>query len=211
MAEMRTFTSEDELWTVVETLSSWPDRLAMSGGSAANFLDHVFIPDTTEIFLADERCVPPDHKDSNAKLIRTKLKIRNFVDRLDFYKPGFSAAECAAEYELALKTDQDNLFDLVVLGVGPDGHTASLFPDAEALSADGLTVATQAPNAFAVKHRLSLTYTALKSAKTVLVLLQGASKKEIFKIITNPETDKQKYPARELLDWPNAHIYWLNA
>ena len=101
MAEMRTFTSEDELWTVVETLSSWPDRLAMSGGSAANFLDHVFIPDTTEIFLADERCVPPDHKDSNAKLIRTKLKIRNFVDRLDFYKPGFSAAECAAEYELA--------------------------------------------------------------------------------------------------------------
>lgn len=211
MAEIKTFTEEEEFWTVVESVSSWPDRLAISGGSAAKFVDQVFVPDTTHIFLADERCVEPGHPDSNAALIRLKLKEKNFVDRLGCYKPGLSPAECVARYEEILKTDNENLFDVVVLGVGPDGHTASLFPDSEALTAKGLVVATQAPQEFAVKDRLSLTFNALKSAKTVLVLLQGASKKEIFKIITNPETDKQKFPARELLDWDNAHIYWLNA
>jgi len=211
MAEIKTFTSEDEFWATVETVSSWPDRLVMSGGSAANFLDQVFVPDTAEIFLADERCVPPDHKDSNAGLVRKKLKEKNFVDRLDFYKSGLSAAECAAEYELELKTDTENLFDVVVLGVGPDGHTASLFPSSEALHAESLAVATKAPAEFAVKERLSLTFAALKNAKTVLVLLQGPSKKAIFKTITTPKTDAQQYPARELLDWDNAHIYWLNA
>lgn len=197
---------------MAETLSDWPERLAMSGGSAADFLDHVFVPDTAEIFLADERCVPSSDKDSNARLIRTKLKEKNFVDRLDFYKAGMSAAECAAEYELQLKTDQAYLFDLVVLGVGPDGHTASLFPGAGALEvADQLTVATQAPPAFAVKDRLSLTFCALKKAKTVLVLLQGKEKKEIFETITNPKVDKQEFPAGELLDWDNVHIFWLDA
>lgn len=211
MAEIKTFTDEDEFWTVVETVSSWPDRLAMSGGSAAKFLDQVFVPDTTHIFLADERYVNSAHPDSNAKLIRTKFKEKNFVDRLAFYKQGLTSAECVSRYEKILETDNENLFDVVVLGVGPDGHTASLFPNSEALKAEGLTVATQAPKGFAVKDRLSLTFTALKSAKTVLVLLQGSSKKEIFKIITNPETDKHEFPARELLDWDNAHIYWLNA
>ncbi len=212
MAEIKTFTNADEFWTVIETLSSWPDRLAMSGGSAANFLDQIFVPDTAEIFLADERCVPANDKDSNAGLIRKKLKEKNFVDRLDFYQAGMSVAECAAEYELKLKTDSDYLFDLVVLGVGPDGHTASLFPKSPALAVtDSLTVATQAPAEFAVADRLSLTFTALKQAKTVLVLLQGQSKKEIFKTITNPDTDMEMYPARTLLDWDNVHIFWLNA
>jgi len=212
MADIKTFTNADEFWTVVETLSSWPDRLAMSGGSAADFLDHIFVPDTAEIFLADERCVPANDKDSNAGLIRKKLKEKNFVDRLDFYKSGMSAAECAAEYELELKTDSEHLFDLAVLGVGPDGHTASLFPQSPALAVtDSLAVATQAPAEFAVADRLSLTFTALNQSKTVLVLLQGHSKKEIFKTITNPETDASKYPARTLLDWDNAHIFWLNA
>lgn len=212
MADIKTFTNADEFWTVIETLSSWPERLAVSGGSAANYLDNIFVPDTAEIFLADERCVPAHDKDSNAGLIRKKLKEKNFIDRLDFYKPGMSAAECAAEYELELKNEESCLFDVVVLGVGPDGHTASLFPSSPALKvAESLAVATQAPSEFAVADRLSLTFSALKQAKTVLVLLQGQNKKEIFKTITNPETDANEYPARTLLDWDNAHIFWLNA
>ncbi len=210
MAEIKTFTDEDAFWTTIESVSSWPDRLVMSGGSAANFLDQVFVPDTTHIFLADERYVNSAHPDSNAKLIRRKFKEKNFVDRLAFYKQGLTPEECAERYEEILKTDNEYLFDLVVLGVGPDGHTASLFPNSAALNSKNLTVAVQAPKEFAVKDRLSLTFNALKSAKTVLVLLQGISKKEIFKIITNPETDKHEFPARELLDWDNTHIYWLN-
>ncbi len=212
MAEIKTFTKPDQLWTLVESLSSWPERLAMSGGSAANYLDHIFVPDTAEIFLADERCVPSNHPDSNAGLIRKKLKEKNYVDRLDFYKPGMSAAECAAEYELELKTEDDYLFDVAVLGVGPDGHTASLFPDSSALQVtDSLCLEAEAPALFAVKERLTLTFEALKKSKKVIVLLQGRGKKEIFKTITDPKTDKQKFPARELLDWDNAYIFWLNA
>jgi 6-phosphogluconolactonase len=210
MAVIKTFTNEDTFWTEIESLSSWPERLAMSGGSAADFLDHVFVPDTAEIFLADERCVPDSHPDSNARLIRTKLKQKNFVDQLDFFKPGFSAAECAAEYELQLKTEGENLFDLVVLGVGPDGHTASLFPEAEALTIQHqLATVTQAPPLFAIQERLSLTFEALAQSKTVLVLLQGRAKQEIFETITNPQSSKTAFPARDLLDWDNAHIYWL--
>lgn len=211
MAEIKMFTDSDEFWDAVETVSGSPSRLAMSGGSAANFLDEVFIPDGAEIFLADERCVGTDDDDSNARLIRSKLAGKEFVDQLDFYKPGMSAAECAAEYELQLKTDEAHLFDVTVLGVGPDGHTASLFPGSPALDEKSLTLFTEAPALFAVKDRLSLSFVALKQSKLVLVLLQGAGKQEIFETITNPSTSKGLYPARELLDWSNAHIYWLNA
>ena len=208
MADIRTFTNEADFWAVIETLASWPETLAMSGGSAANFLDQIFVPDTAEIFLADERCVPSSHSDSNAKLIRSKLKEKNFVDRLNFYQEGKTPAECTEAYAKILPAEG---FDLVVLGVGPDGHTASLFPSSEALNAKALTVATTAPAAFAVKDRLSLTFAALEKSKKVLVLLQGASKAEIFAKITNPETDPQQYPGRTLLDWENTHIFWLNS
>ena len=212
MAEIKSFTERDQFWATIETIANWPERLVVSGGSASNFLDEVFVPDTAEIFLADERCVPDSHKDSNAGLIRKKLREKNFVDRLDFYQAGMSAAECAAEYDLKLKTDQEHLFDLVVLGVGPDGHTASLFPESDALTVtDKLCVATEAPAEFAIKERLSLTFEALRQAKTILVLLQGSNKADIFKTITDSQTDPNLFPARTLLDWPNVHIFHLNA
>ncbi|NCP67764.1 6-phosphogluconolactonase [Candidatus Peregrinibacteria bacterium] len=209
MAQIKTFADLNDFWTEVSAFAAQPSRMALSGGSAASVVEHLKITEETEIFLADERCVGTDDENSNARLIREKLSNRKYTDQLDFYKPGLSAQECAAEYELQLKTENDYLFDLVVLGVGPDGHTASLFPGAEALMADGLTTVAQT-EVFAVRERLSLTFKALEASAKILVLLQGKGKKEIFEIITNVETDSAEYPARRLLDFPQAHIYWLN-
>jgi 6-phosphogluconolactonase len=210
MATIKTFSEASTFWAAVKAMSPKLDRLALSGGSAASAVEYLNIQADTEVFLADERCVGTDDENSNARLIREKLKGKKFIDQLDFYKPGMSAQECAAEYELQLKTENENLFDLVVLGVGPDGHTASLFPQSEALAAQGFTTVSYT-EAFAVKNRLSLTFSALKDAQKIVVLLQGKSKQEIFEIITNPQTDPNQYPARTLLDWPQVHIYWLNA
>lgn len=209
MAEIKTFTDRDKFWDAVETVAGSPERLVMSGGSAANFLDEVFLPDEVEVFLADERCVGTDDENSNAKLIREKLKGQKFIDQLDFYKPGLSAQECAAEYELQLKTENKFLFDLVVLGVGPDGHTASLFPYSASLQAKTLTAVAHTDE-FAIRDRLTLTFASLRMSKTILVLLQGKGKQEIFETITNNQTDGCQFPASQLLDFSQAHIYWLN-
>lgn len=208
MAQVEIFTTRSDFWKAVQALVRTPQRIALSGGSAVAICDYLPLTPKTEVFLVDERWVSHDDPDSNARQIRTRLTGRNFLDRLDFYKPGFSSAECAAEYALQLKTDHDYLLDVVVLGVGPDGHTASLFPTAEALESEELTTVAHT-DTFAVKERLSLTFKALSQAQTVLVLLQGQGKKEIFERIIDPQTDAKAYPARTLLDWSNVHIYWL--
>jgi len=122
-----------------------------------------------DVFLGDERCVPPDDPDSNHRMVVGTL--------LDAVGPVRS--DPAAAYQALIAPLPD--LGLVHLGLGPDGHTASLFPGSDALDdtdPSHLVVANRDPNGVNRHDRLTLTYAAISRARQVVFTVSGASKRD---------------------------------
>jgi 6-phosphogluconolactonase len=142
--------------------------------------------DWTRVHVAfgDERVVPPDHADSNYAMARAALFDRvplppSQIHRIEGERGDAAGAADAYAAVLsrafALAPGAWPVLDLVLLGVGPDGHTASLFPHTPALAvSDRLAAAATAPSA--PTSRVTLTYPVLNAARAVVVLVGGADK-----------------------------------
>ena len=159
----------------------------------------------THLFWGDERCVPLDHPDSNYRMVHETLLSKISIPPENVHRmAGEKAPKLAArEYEAQLKTffqlDEGALprFDLILLGLGEDGHTASLFPGSEALNETKRLVAAN----FVEKlnaHRLTLTLPVLNNAAIVLFLVAGASKAAIVKELLGPKSGTLSYPAAKV-------------
>lgn len=141
------------------------------------------------IYFGDERCYPPEHADSNFRMATTTLLVPlgraghspRLVARIEGELDPDEAAKRYAEKLRALpeRAGAPSL-DLVLLGMGPDGHTASLFPGASILRAGGTVAATAEPHLGV--RRISLTYTALNAAREIVVLVTGADKAASLKL-----------------------------
>lgn len=133
--------------------------------------------EATQLFIGDERWVPSDHKDSNYKMIYEAFYPRNV--RLHRWKTEINKPEqTAAQYEALLKRElgQPARLDLTMLGVGNDGHTASLFPGTEGLNeTEHLAIANFVPQIPA--QRLTFTYPLLNQSREIWFLTKGDSKK----------------------------------
>jgi 6-phosphogluconolactonase len=125
------------------------------------------------ILFGDERCVPPDHPDSNYRMAREALLDR--VSPATVYRmPAELGPDEGAElYSQVVKAVTP--LDLVILGVGEDGHTASLFPGHPALRAPGLVVGIR-DSPKPPPERVTLTLSVLQSARSVIILATGAGK-----------------------------------
>lgn len=157
--------------------------VALAGGSTprrAYELAAAIEPDWSrcELWLGDERCVPADDERSNAGLVRRAL-----LDRLGGPPPAFHAvrtelspAEAAAGYHDELA--RAGPLALALLGLGPDGHTASLFPSAPALEERERLVVTAAPGLEPWVERVTMTIPAFAAAASVVFLAVGAEKAE---------------------------------
>src|SRR5262245_54385801 len=156
-------------------------HIAFSGGSTprrAYALAAELHPDWTGVdaWLGDERCVPPDDERANVRLLRDTLVAA--AERPPIVHPVDTAlepSEAAALYDSALIGVG---FELVLLGLGPDGHTASLFPDAPSLDErDALAVAA-APGLEPWVDRVTMTIQALSEARELVFLAVGRDKAE---------------------------------
>lgn len=156
-------------------------RFACSGGSAGRAGLEALVRmkidwSRVELFQVDERCVPADDPDSNAGSLAEVLgEHRNRL-------AGFHAMSCEAgpaSYEAEISA-VGGTFDLVQLGMGPDGHTASLFPSSPALEApeDRLVVMNHDPSGTNPHERMTLTYAGIARGELVVVTAFGAAKHE---------------------------------
>jgi len=156
-----------------------PLRLVLAGGTTPlrcyALLAAMKLPwGRVAVLFGDERCLPADHPDTNFNLADGSL-LRTARPASVHRIPGeLGPDEAAAAYEPIVSAAP---LDFVLLGIGTDGHTASLFPDNDALRASGWVVgvrnATKPP-----PERVSVTLRALRGAKRVLILAAGADKKD---------------------------------
>jgi 6-phosphogluconolactonase len=145
----------------------------------------------TLVFFGDERCVAPADAESNYRMANEALLSRVSVPAENVFRlrGEIEAEKAAAEYEAIIKKTlgDDAPFDLILLGMGDDGHTASLFPQTAALRETEKLVAAN----FVEKlnaNRLTLTFPAINAAKNVLFLATGAKKASTIKKVLSAET-----------------------
>jgi 6-phosphogluconolactonase len=136
--------------------------------------------------LGDERCVPPAHRDSNAAMVRRALIDPLPVPPENVLFPPSPQACDASGYDALLATFfgapapsalRQSAIDLALLGVGADGHTASLFPGSPALRSERWATATVAPPGTGTRRRITLTLAALNTSRTAIVLAHGSDKR----------------------------------
>lgn len=189
-------------------------RIAVSGGSTPQATFQLLgdpdqpwrarMPwDRLELFWADERCVPPDHPDSNYRMTREALLDRVPLPPAQIHRMEgeLEPEEGAARYESGLRNAfrlegaEAPVFDLIQLGMGPDGHTASLFPHTAALHELGrLCVANHVQNKDA--WRITLTWPVLNQARSVFFLISGADKAAIVREVFLGPHDPERLPSQ---------------
>ncbi len=166
------------------------------------------------VFFGDERSVPPEHPDSNYRMARESLLDHVPIpsDQIHRMKGEQRPLEtAAATYAACLETllphpKQDApCFDLILLGLGPDGHVASLFPDTAILHERERWVA---PVYVDKLHtwRLSVTFPVLNQARHVLLLVAGDAKRPIVNAVLAEEDAEPRYPVQMIQ--PQGELAW---
>jgi 6-phosphogluconolactonase len=200
--------------------------VTLAGGSTPKALYSLLVDDPTlrsqvpwdkiRLFFGDERHVPPDHPDSNfrmateAMISKAPLKPQQ-VTRIKGEYP--DAEQAALEYEKALreyfklKDGEYPRFDLVLAGMGNEGHTLSLFPGTKALHADGrLVVRNWVGKLYA--ERITLTAPAASNAAQVIFMVAGADKAPALKAVLEGPFEPEQLPA-QLIQPKNGKLVWL--
>lgn len=203
-----------------QTLDDKPRaRLLLSGGGTPGPVYSALAKaplewNRVDVALVDERWLQPDDQDSNARMVRESLlRHRAAAARLEpLTQRGRSIEEAVAVANIHARTPAD----VAVLGMGEDGHTASLFPRMmgleHALSTSAPYVAVDAsgcPGAGRWLRRISLTPAGLQSARSRILLIRGAEKRALLDRVAAGD-DPLEYPARIALLTPGAplHVHW---
>lgn len=200
-------------------------RIAISGGSTPKATFQLLADasqpwrprmpwDKLELYWVDERCVPPDHPESNYRMTREALLdlVPLKPEQVHRMEGELEPALAAARYESLLRNNfrlegaESPRFDLVALGMGPDGHTASLFPHTEAVTEAARLVTA---NHVAQKDtwRITLTWPVINHGSEVFFLIGGADKAQVLHEVFTGPSDPERLPSQ--LIWPSGGILTL--
>ena len=168
-----------------------------------------------ELFFVDERCVGPDDPQSNYGMVKHTLlnhaplaadRVHRIKGELD---PEAAAAVYESEIRESLRLPGVGIprLDLILLGMGPDGHTASLFPHTAALLLrDSLVTANQIPQL--LTNRITLTAPVLNDAREVIFLIAGSDKADALKAVLEGPQNPEQYPA-QLIKPRHGRLTWI--
>lgn len=153
------------------------------------------------IYFSDERCVPPDDEESNYNMVTTALLERIKIPPHNVHRMHGEddPAHAAAAYERILKEDlgKSPRFDLIMLGMGPEGHTASLFPG-DVPKDDGHTLVA-APYVEKLKtHRITFTPRLINNARKVVIATEGPGKTPTVAAVLNGPLRPDLYPVQAI-------------
>lgn len=175
-----------------KTSSNQIFTLALSGGTSPVRFYELLAKESVDwsrvkILLVDERKVEQSHIDSNAGMIRKALVSKTDIPEKNIIFPDTSISnpeECAKEYENRITeqlTTSRPAIDLVALGIGPDGHTASLFPNEDFDPGDKrLIISTKAPAQFKVADRITMTMNVINKGTTRIFVIAGKGKQDMI-------------------------------
>jgi 6-phosphogluconolactonase len=200
--------------------------VALSGGSTPRALYALLAEDAalrnqiawerTQVFWGDERPVPPGHPDSNYRMARETLLSRVPVPPDNIHRIRGEDADpsaAARDYEETMrkhfrpKEGELPRFDLVLLGLGPDAHTASLFPGSDALGeTKRWVVANRVERLDTV--RITLTAPVLNAAASVVFLVSGEDKAPALKQVLEGPHDPNRFPA-QMIHPHRGSLLWL--
>ena len=172
--------------------------------------------DKVHFFWGDERHVPPDHTDSNYRMANEAMLSKvpvppGNIHRIRAENP--DAGKAAEEYEQELRrffklgTEQLPPFDCVFLGMGSDGHTASLFPGTKALHEGKRLVVSNWVDKFQ-SYRITLTTPVLNNADLVIFLVSGEEKAEPLRVVLEGQKQPELYPS-QLIEPTHGKLLWL--
>jgi 6-phosphogluconolactonase len=195
-------------------------RVALSGGSTPRRLNALLAGDMRKsidwkkivFFFGDERCVPPDSDRSNYRMAKETLfePLRIPAERVHRIRGEADPKNAAADYEKALAKafprQSVPRFDLVFLGMGPDGHTASLFPGTRALASRKAVAANWVPAQS--EWRVTLTFPTLDAARRVVFLVGGAEKVGPATAILTRSRGYRRFPAGRVQP-KRGELLWL--
>ncbi|HEX9929704.1 MAG TPA: 6-phosphogluconolactonase [Pyrinomonadaceae bacterium] len=196
--------------------------VALSGGSTPKLLFQILSSEEfrlridwtkTFFFFGDERHIEPNSAESNYRMTRENLFEPLKIPAENVYRwraEWQNAEEIALDYEKTLtdffKTELPR-FDLILLGMGADGHTASLFPETSALiETQKLAVANWVKKLDS--FRLTFTFPLINNAVNIIFLVGGAEKAEMLKTVLEGEFEPQKFPAQNV-NPRDGNLFWL--
>jgi 6-phosphogluconolactonase len=194
-------------------------HLALSGGSSPERLYHLLATEArytardwalTHLWLVDERCVPDDDPRLNFAMIRSALLDNVPIPPARVHAMPVGLAHGDRRYEDDLRRDlAGGRLDAAVLGMGPDGHTASLFPYSPALDErQRWVVFNDGEHVFAPRPRMTMTYPLLRATRFLAVLVTGASKHAALLAAARAPDDLHVHPIVGIKPAKDGELVW---
>jgi 6-phosphogluconolactonase len=210
--------TERGIFTLALAGGSTPRKLYSLLASDPAFRD--FPWDKTHLFFGDERHVPPGHIDSNYLMVSTTLLTSGLVPQPNVHRvhaelpdPNVAALDYDVElhtfFTAAMQLNGFPRFDVILLGMGPDGHTASLFPGSKALEEKERWVAANWVEKFK-SVRITFTFPVLNAARTVLLLVAGADKADMLHAVLVANRNTTPYPVQLVQPLDGAKVWLLD-
>ena len=210
--------AERGIFTLALAGGSTPRKLYSLLASDPDFRD--FPWDKTHLFFGDERHVPPSHIDSNYLMVNSTLLASGLVPAANVHRVRAELPDAnmaAADYDVELHTFFTQTmringfprFDVILLGMGPDGHTASLFPGSKALEEKERWVVANWVEKFK-SARITFTFPVLNAARTVLLLVAGADKAEMLHEVLVTNRHAAVYPVQRVQPLDGAKVWLLD-